>query len=246
MKINEIFVNADNLPKSLSREETKELFIKMKNGDKEAKEKLATHNIRIVLYEVVKKFRYTRYDQKELVSVGNVGLMKAINSYDLSKNINFFTYAKKCIDNEIILFLRDDKKNLYNYKLEDTLDATDEDNLVTLGDILSTTETVEDEFENKEVRRITREIVEKFPSPRERIIIMLRYGFYDDKIYKQEEISKLFSMSQTNVFKIIDVTLDEISNELYKQDILVKPRNKSKYKYKCSSERYAKVKTKGN
>ena len=174
MEQDKIFIDIDNLPKKLSSSETQELFIKMKKGDIQAKEKLATHNIRIVLYEVIKKFRYTEYDPKELVSVGNVGLMKAINTYDITQNACFFTYAQKCIDNEILYFLRENKKNSSNFSLEYVLTESDEGNDLTLKDVITSTDkTTEEEYENDEVKNIVREIVEKLP-PRKSKIIMLR------------------------------------------------------------------------
>ena len=91
----DMYNNDDLYKKVLSEEKTRELFIMMKNGKQEAKDKLIRHNIRIVLYEVMSKFRYTGYDYKDIVSIGNIGLIKAINLYDLNKNVHFFTYAKK-------------------------------------------------------------------------------------------------------------------------------------------------------
>lgn len=155
MEQDKIFIDIDNLPKKLSSSETQELFIKMKNGDIQAKEKLATHNIGIVLYEVIKKFRYTEYDPKELVSVGNVGLMKAINTYDITQNACFFTYAQKCIDNEILYFLRENKKNSSNFSLEYVLTESDEGNELTLKDVITSTDkTTEEEYENDEVKKL--------------------------------------------------------------------------------------------
>ena len=147
MEQDKIFIDIDNLPKKLSSSETQELFIKMKNGDIQAKEKLATHNIRIVLYEEIKKFRYTEYDPKELVSVGNVGLMKAINTYDITQNACFFTYAQKCIDNEILYFLRENKKNSSNFSLEYVLTESDEGSVVTLEDCLLADTIIEVDYE---------------------------------------------------------------------------------------------------
>lgn len=90
----DMYNNDDLYKKVLSEEETRELFIMMKNGKEEAKEKLITYNIRIVLYEVIKKFRYTGYDYKDIVSIGNIGLIKAINSYDLNKMFTFLLMQK--------------------------------------------------------------------------------------------------------------------------------------------------------
>lgn len=217
----DMYNNDDLYKKVLSEEETRELFIMMKNGKEEAKEKLIRHNIRIVLYEVMSKFRYTGYDYKDIVSIGNIGLIKAINSYDLNKNVHFFTYAKKCIDNEILYFLRENKKTLSNYSLEYVLNETDEGSVVTLEDCLLADTIIEVDYEKEEIKRIVREVVENLPE-RKKQIIMLRYGFYDDVIYTQEEIGKCLNMSQSNVSKIIDVTLDEISKELYKRDIFIR------------------------
>lgn len=170
--------------------------------------------------------------------------MKAINTYDITQNACFFTYAQKCIDNEILYFLRENKKNSSNFSLEYVLTESDEGNDLTLKDVITSTDkTTEEEYENDEVKNIVREIVEKLPSRKSKII-MLRYGFYDDEIYTQEEIGRCLNISQSNVSKIIDVTLDEISKELYKRDIIYKIRNKSKYKF--SSERGEKVKVKKN
>lgn len=237
----DMYNNDDLYKKVLSEEETRELFIMMKNGKQEAKDKLIRHNIRIVLYEVMSKFRYTGYDYKDIVSIGNIGLIKAINLYDLNKNVHFFTYAKKCIDNEILYFLRENKKTLSNYSLEYVLNETDEGSVVTLEDCLLADTIIEVDYEKEEIERIVREVVENLPE-RKKQIIMLRYGFYDDVIYTQEEIGKGLNMSQSNVSKIIDVTLDEISKELYKRDIIYKIRNKSKYKFSYERGKKSKVK----
>ena len=120
MNTEELFLDANDLPKPLSKDELSELFDKIKLGDEEAKNKVIEHNIRLVLYEVTKKFRTVNYDKKDLISIGNVGLIKAVLTFDKSRNMEFATYAVKCIDNEILQFLRKLKK-LQNI---DSLDRT--------------------------------------------------------------------------------------------------------------------------
>lgn len=104
MNTEELFLDANDLPKPLSKDELSELFDKIKLGDEEAKNKVIEHNIRLVLYEVTKKFRTVNYDKKDLISIGNVGLIKAVLTFDKSRNMEFATYAVKCIDNEILQF----------------------------------------------------------------------------------------------------------------------------------------------
>ena len=113
MNTEELFLDANDLPKPLSKDELSELFDKIKLGDEEAKNKVIEHNIRLVLYEVTKKFRTVNYDKKDLISIGNVGLIKAVLTFDKSRNMEFATYAVKCIDNEILQFLR----KLKNFKI---------------------------------------------------------------------------------------------------------------------------------
>ena len=110
MNTDELFIEGHKLPQPLSKEEVYKLIQEANEGSKEARDKLVTHNIRFVLYEVTNKFQKVDYDKKDLVSIGNLGLIKAINTYDLSKGFEFATYATRCIDNEILMFLRKLKK----------------------------------------------------------------------------------------------------------------------------------------
>ena len=106
MNTDELFVDSHELPWPLSKEETYKLIQEANEGSKEARDKLVTYNIRLVIYEVIHKFKNVDYDKKDLVSIGNIGLLKAINTYDLSKGFEFSTYAIKCINNEIVTFLK--------------------------------------------------------------------------------------------------------------------------------------------
>ena len=106
MDIDELFIDANNLPRPLSKKQTYELLDKINDGDKQALEILSRHNVRLVLSEVTRRFKLVEYDKKELVAIGNVGLVNAIKTFDKSKNIEFSTYAVRCIDNQILMFLR--------------------------------------------------------------------------------------------------------------------------------------------
>lgn len=106
MNIDEFFRDGHRLPRPLTKDELHQLFKELNEGSQEARNKLIIHNIRLVLYEVTHKFKNVDYDKKDLVSMGNLGLIKAIHTYDISKGFSFSAYATRCIDNEILIFLK--------------------------------------------------------------------------------------------------------------------------------------------
>ena len=191
MEQDKIFIDIDNLPKKLSSSEIQELFIKMKNGDIQAKEKLATHNIRIVLYEVIKKFRYTEYDPKELVSVGNVGLMKAINTFNTGKNIKLATYASRCIENEILMYLRRSNRIKGEISIDEPLNQDGDGNELLLSDILGTEPDITSRAIEDEVDKVLlKASIEKL-SNREKNIMELRFGFISGTEKTQKEVADM-------------------------------------------------------
>jgi len=136
----EWFIDSAMLPEKLSKEEVYSLLTKVRAGDIFAKEKLALHNIRLVLHKVQNKFKDADYDKKDLVAIGNVGLVKAINSFDMSKGHAFSTYASRCIENEILMVLRKTKKDSGVLSLEQPIyeDSTG-------GEIVRLKDTIKDE-----------------------------------------------------------------------------------------------------
>lgn len=164
--------------------------------------KLITHNILLVLYEVRNKFRTVNYDKKELVSIGIFGLIKAVNTYDLSRKFKFSSYAVKLIDNEILQFLKKLKRDQNIDSLDEAIYRNENDRERKLKDKLSDNNDLVENYEKEETNRIIRKVVEKLPNL-EREIIMLSFGFYDDKIYTQSEIAHRFNISQSNVSRLI-------------------------------------------
>lgn len=195
MNINEPFLDAHNLPQPLSKEEMYRLVNEFNEGSMEARDKLITHNIRLVIYEVANKFKSVDYDKKDLVSIGNIGLLKAINTYDLKKGIEFATYATKCIDNEILMFLRKLKKDKNVDSLDRVIFQDKDGSELKLGDMVS------DDNEQLETYRILREIVKQLPE-RDKEIIMLYFGFYNGKKYTQKEIANKFNISQSYISRL--------------------------------------------
>ena len=218
MNTSEIFLNIDKLPGILNKSQLYELLEKAKANDKTAIKTIVEHNIRLVLYEVTNRFKSVEYDRKDLVSVGNVGLMKAILTFDRSRNVEFATYAIRCIDNEILIFLRDVAKNQNVDSLERAIKQDKEGNELKIEDTISDETDIVDEYEKDITCKIIREIIKELPD-RDRKIIMLYFGFYN-KNYTQKEIAHIMLISQEYVSKLIRKNLKKIEEQLVKKDII--------------------------
>ncbi|MDD6878653.1 MAG: sigma-70 family RNA polymerase sigma factor [bacterium] len=213
MNYDDIFIET-NIPALLNEEEVKKYFLNYKLGDKNARKILIEGNIRLVIAEVLKKFNTTSYDRKDLISTGLIGLIKSIDTFDLSKKVKFTTYAIRCIDNEILMFIRKNKK----YKNDESIDREfnfDEDNNVVILQNIIQSENSDFvlEYENKEVYRTIRETIDEL-SERDRYIVVLYFGFLENRTYTQLEISKKLNISQPYVSRIISEILKKLGKEL--------------------------------
>lgn len=196
------FVGAtDKLPPPLSKEKELEYLIKAKSGDIEARNILIEHNLRLVVF-LAKKYENTGFDIEDLVSIGSIGLIKGINTYKIDKNIKLATYASRCIANEILMFLRKNKRKKIEVSLEETLNFDAEGNELKLEDILGTdNDVVPKELEHvmdKEILAKEIEILE----PREKEIMTLRYGLNNTKEYTQKEVAEMLGISQSYISRI--------------------------------------------
>ena len=193
--------STDKLPPPLSDEEERDNIIKASKGNVNAKNKLIEHNLRLVVF-LAKKYENTGYDVEDLVSIGSIGLIKGINTYKLDKNIKLATYASRCISNEILMFLRKNKKRRGEISFEDALNYDAEGNELHLEDILGTdVDYVPNEYEkilNKEV--LEREL--KSLDEREKEIMTLRYGLNNTKEYTQKEVALKLGISQSYISRI--------------------------------------------
>ena len=226
MNTNELFIDGHKLPKPLTKQEVYDLLDKIKQGDEKARTTLVEHNIRLVLSEVTKKFITVEYDKKDLVSIGNVGLMKAIATFDTSKNVEFSTYAIRCIDNEILMFLRKLKKYENDDSLDRTINHDKTGNELKIEDILSDDTDIVEEYTDNETHRIIREVVKDLPD-HDRKIIMLHFGFYNDKTHTQREIANMLSISQSYVSRLIRKIVKQIGKILEEKG-LIELRTKEK------------------
>lgn len=213
-----LFIEEQELPKPLKKIEVYELMKKYKNGDKSARDKLIYHNIRLVIYEVNGKFNTSNYDLQELVGVGNIGLIKAVDTFDISKGVEFATYAIRCIDNEIFMFLRKQKKEPYTVSLNMPVSVDSDGNQQLLCDIIMDDIDIEENYIDKEIKLIIRDIVQEMQG-RDRQIIMLYFGFYNNKKLSQKEIASKFEITQSYVSRIIRNLVSKLSKELQKRGI---------------------------
>lgn len=227
-----LFITEDELPKSLSKEETYELLVKINEGDDKAKEKLIKHNIRLVIHEVIGRFKNVEYELKDLVSIGNIGLIKAIDTFDINKNLSFSTWAVPCIDGEILNFFKKIRKDIPTDSIENPFYKGKQGEEIKVEDTLIDDTNIAEEYNNKELIVNLREIIKDLPE-RNREIIMLYFGFYNDKRYGQEEIAEKMSISQAQVSRVVKKIVKEIGKELEERGLIElsenpKPKNKSK------------------
>ena len=193
--------SSDKLPEPLSREEETEYVLRSMDGDLEAKNKLIEHNLRLVVF-LAKKYENTLVDLEDLVSIGTIGLIKGISTYKLDKNIKLATYASRCIDNEILMFLRKNKRRKTEISFEDSLSYDGEGNELHLEDILGTesdivTKGLEEETEK---RLLHNEIVKL--NDRDKLIMTLRYGLFDKEEMTQKEVAEYLGISQSYISRI--------------------------------------------
>ena len=193
--------SSDILPPPLLKDEEEELVRKSNSGDLVARNKLIEHNLRLVVF-LAKKYDDTMYDLEDLVSIGTIGLIKAIKTYKLDKNIKLATYASRCIDNEILMFLRKNKKRNSEVSFEDSINFDSEGNELHIEDVFGTEEDiVEKSIENKDNRILLEKEVYKL-SERDRKIIELRYGLFGKKELTQKELADKLCISQSYISRI--------------------------------------------
>ncbi len=217
-KYNECFFigSTDKLPPPLDKDEELSLLIKAKKGDVEAKNILIEHNLRLVVF-LAKKYENTGYELEDLVSIGSIGLIKGIETYKIDKNIKLATYASRCIANEILMFLRKNKKRKKEISLEDSLNYDAEGNELHLEDILGTdTDLVSDEYEKGVEKNLVAREINKL-NPREKQIMILRYGLNNTESYTQKEVADMLGISQSYISRIEKKVIKNIK-ELVKID----------------------------
>ena len=202
----------NKFPKPLSASEEREAFIKAREGDENARQKLILHNLRLVSH-IVRKYYSTAPDFEDLVSIGIVGLVKAVDTFKIESGTRFATYGARCVQNEILMHFRAQKKHTSDVSLSETIDIDRDGNPLTYIDILSTNEDLGEELDTKtQIIRALR-LVESSLDEREKQIITMRYGLFGlNKSYTQKEIAEKLNISRSYVSRIEKSALEKLKN----------------------------------
>ena len=211
------YIQSSNLfPEALSAEEEKIYLERLKSGDDEARNILIERNLRLVAH-VCKKYSSANVDQEDLISIGTIGLIKGINSFKQDKNIRLATYAARCIDNEILMHLRQTKKTKSEVYLNEPIGKDKDDNEVTLQEVLETDEkSIEEVVDLKlKVKRLY-EKMKKVLKSREKLILELRFGLGGEKPKTQNQIAEMMGISRSYVSRIETKAIDKLSKEFNK------------------------------
>ncbi len=203
--------STDKLPPPLSKEDEIKYFLLFQNGDEKAKEKLIEHNLRLVVF-LAKRYENTGVDLEDLVSIGSIGLIKGINTYKRGKNIKLATYCSRCIDNEILMYLRKNKKTKADISFEESLSFDSDGNELHLEDILGTesnivTKPLEDAYDKQVLRLELAKL-----DDRDKEIMELRYGLNGKEELTQKEVAKKLNISQSYISRIEKKVIKKLKN----------------------------------
>ena len=203
--------SSDILPPPLDKDVELDLVIKSNNGDVDARNKLILHNLRLVVF-LAKKYDNTNETLEDLVSIGSIGLIKGINTYKPDKNIKLATYASRCIENEILMFLRKNKKRNTEISFEDSINFDGEGNELHLEDVFGTDpELIPKAYEDKIDKIILLKEIEKL-GDRDKEIIKMRYGLMGSEEYTQKEVADMLGISQSYISRIEKKTIKKLQS----------------------------------
>ena len=202
----------ESFPPPLSKEEEAEAFKKMRNGDKKARELIIERNLRLVSH-IIRKYYSTYPQADELLSVGSFGLIKAVDSFKSEYGTRFATYGAKCVQNEILMYFRAQKKLSCEVSINETIDTDKDGNPLTFSDIICSDDTIVDDIESKIYSKKAIEIIKTALTPRERRIIVLRYGLNNQKPKTQKQIAEMLDISRSYVSRIEKAGIEKIRAE---------------------------------
>ncbi len=188
-------------PKPLTEKQEREYLIRSAKGDMTARNKLVEHNLRLVAH-IIKKYYGNQNEQDDLVSIGTIGLIKAINTYDISKNIRLSSYASRCIENEILMHFRNKRKSAQDISLNEAIDTDKDGNPLTLLDIMAVDDNIIDELDFKLNSQKLSQYIDEELNEREKKIIIMRYGLNGKEPMTQKNVAKELNISRSYVSRI--------------------------------------------
>lgn len=201
-----------SFPMPLNAKEEKEQLMKMQEGDKKAKDILIEHNLRLVAH-IIKKYYSNYAEQEDLISVGTIGLIKGINSFNPEKGTRLATYAARCIENEILMYFRSRKKTSQDVFINDPIDIDSEGNPLTLMDIICVNDSIAEDIDLKIKSEQLIKYVGELKDPREKNIIIMRYGLFDSIPLTQREIATMLGISRSYVSRIEKKALQKLKRK---------------------------------
>lgn len=204
--------NPNTFPKPLKAEEEKLYLERMKNGDEQARRILIEHNLRLVAH-IVKKYYSVSGDTDDLVSIGTIGLIKGIDSYNLDKNVRLSSYISRCIENEILMFFRSTKKSAQDISISEPIDTDKDGNAMTLIDVIATEDTIADDIDTKIKIEKLYKFMEQCLDEREIKIITLRYGLNGQAPLPQRTVAQQLNISRSYVSRIEKKALEELKKK---------------------------------
>ena len=203
--------DSDSFPKPLTKKEEEIAIEKMINGDEDTKKLLIERNLRLVAH-IIKKYYSNYSEQDDLISIGTIGLIKGVNSFKPEKGTKLATYCARCIDNEILMHFRGNKKLSLEMSFDDPIDTDSEGNPLTLMDIIAIDDTIIDDIDTKNKLIKLIEIINNMPENREKQIIIERYGLNGNPPLTQREIAKKLNISRSYVSRIEKKMLSDFKN----------------------------------
>ena len=204
---------SETLPPSLSVEKERELLLRLAAGDERARAKLIEHNLRLVVY-VARKFENTRIGIEDLISIGTIGLIKAVNTFDVEKKIKLATYASRCIENEILMYLRKTGKMRLEVSFDEPLNTDYDGNELLLSDIMGTdADLVFRDLESDANKAMLMQAIEKL-SGRERKIVKLRYGLGGETEKTQKQVADMLGISQSYISRLEKRIMSQLKREI--------------------------------
>lgn len=207
--------SSQTLPPPLSNEEEKEIMQRLSNGDEDAREPLIVHNLRLVVY-IAKKFENTNVNIEDLISIGTIGLIKAVNTFSTDRNIKFATYASRCIENEILMFLRKASQRKNEVSIEEPLNTDYDGNELLLCDVLgSDADIINRDIEQELECNLLLEAVSKL-NTREEMIMELRFGLNGHKEHTQKQVADLMGISQSYISRLEKKIIRRLKSDLEK------------------------------
>lgn len=212
-----LHLSGESFPKPLSQKEERECFEKISKGDEEARNRVIEHNLRLVAH-VVKKYGQSSVDQDDLISIGTIGLIKAVSGYSHKKETKFATYASRCIENEILMYFRSLKKNAQDIFISDPIDVDSEGNALSIIDIIADEHDISEDIELKLRSEKLYKYIKESLTPRERLIVKLRYGLCSTVPLTQREVASRMKISRSYVSRIEKKALQKLKNRFETKD----------------------------